>query len=289
MRLVFLGTGGGRHMMLSQVRKTGGIFFDLDKVKFILDPGPGSVVHAVNLDLKPEKWDGVLLSHLHPDHAADVNVYLDGMEKPFIIAEEHCLLEKKSVRGKDDFDYFPCVTVFHQEKSQVHPVKHGSVVGVNGVKFAAIKANHYIPTVGFRIIGSQTDASSTTSGGRQSSSAVQPFDIGCTSDGSYYKGMEKHYDGCKVLIINVVIPKGKKSTKPGYMSVDGIITLLNQMKNKPSLVILTHLGFWMLRSNMWKQEKIIQDATKVRTIHAEDFMSLDINALSTSQLKGVKK
>ncbi len=272
MRLVFLGTGGGRHMMLSQVRRTGGIFFDLDKVKFILDPGPGSLVHAINLGLKPEKWNGVLLSHLHPDHAADVNVYLDGMEKPFIIAEEHCLLEKKSARGKikDDFDYFPCVTFYHREKSDAYPVKHGSAAEINGVKIAAVKANHYIPTVGFRIIGSQ-------------------FDIGCTSDGSYYKGMERHYDGCKILIINVVVPKGKASTKPGYMSVDGIITMLNQMKQKPKLIILTHLGFWMLRSNMWKQEKIIQDATKVRTIHAEDFMTLDISDLSVSQHKVPKK
>ncbi|MBS3051630.1 MAG: hypothetical protein J4400_05775 [Candidatus Aenigmarchaeota archaeon] len=278
MKILFLGTGGGHDMMIAQVRKTGGIFFDLEKVKFVLDPGPGSLVHAISLGLQPEKWNGVLLSHLHPDHASDVNAYLDGMTSPFLVAEEHCLIEKKKLeRGKakkGDFDYHPCVTVYHQEKSQVHPVRDGSTAEVAGLRISAVKAAHYIPTVGFRISGEANG---------------QTFDIGYTSDGQYYKGMEKHYDGCKVLIINVVIPKGGEAKRPGYMSVDGIISLLNAMKQKPRLVILTHFSFWFMRSNLWKQEKIIQDATKVRTIHAEDFMTLDLATLQASQYKESKK
>lgn len=282
MKIIFLGTGGGRDMMIAQIRRTGGIFFDLGKTKFILDPGPGSLVHAVALGLQPEKWNGVLLSHLHPDHATDVNAYLDGIERPFIVAEEHCLLDKKDMNKgkekKDDFDYFPCVTVYHQEKSKTYPVKDCSVVEVNGVKINATKAAHYIPAVGFRIRGDQTDAKGV----------VQSFDIGYTSDGEYYKGMERHYDGCKILIINVVIPKGGEAKRPGYMSVDGIITMLKAMKEKPQLVILTHFSFWFMRSNLWKQDKIIQDATKVRTIHAEDFMTVDLPTLAVSQHKEKK-
>ena len=272
MKIVFLGTGGGRDMMIAQERRTGGLFFDFDKTKFILDPGPGSLYHAVSLGLQPDKWNGVLLSHLHPDHASDVNAYLDGMTSPFLIAEEHCLIEKRKLeRGKEkaDFDYHPCVTAYHQEKSSAHAMKDGSSADVAGLKITAVKASHYIPTTGFRI-------------------KYDNFDIGYTSDGQYYRGMERHYDGCRVLIINVVIPKGGEAKRPGYMSVDGIITLLNAMKQKPSLVVLTHFSFWFLRSNLWKQEKIIQDATKVRTIHAEDFMALDLATLATSQLKPKK-
>ena len=277
MRLIFLGTGGGRDMLMAQVRKTGGIFFDLNKAKFILDPGPGSLVHAVHLGLQPEKWNGVLLSHLHPDHAADVNAYLDVMTNPFIVAEEHCLIEKRKMdRGKEkkeSFDYHPCVTVYHQEKSKVHAVRDGSFAEVNGLKISAIKAAHYIPAVGFRVSGEMNG---------------QSFDIGYTSDGQYYRRMEKHYDGCKVLIINVVIPKGGEAKRPGYMSVDGIITLLKGMKDKPKLVVLTHFSFWFMRSNLWKQEKIIKEARGVKTLHAEDFMSLDLDTLSVSQHKEKK-
>ncbi|MBI2579348.1 MAG: hypothetical protein HYW27_00420, partial [Candidatus Aenigmarchaeota archaeon] len=34
---------------------------------------------------------------------------------------------------------------------------------------------------------------------------------------------------------------------------------------------------WMLRANLWKQEKIIKDATGVQVIHADDFMQVDID------------
>lgn len=281
MKIIFLGTGGGRDMMIAQERRTGGLFFDLEKTKFIIDPGPGSLYHAVSLGLSPEKWNGVLLSHLHPDHSSDVNAYLDGIEKPFLVAEEHCLVEKRKLeRGKEktNFDYHPCVTVFHQEKSKTYPIKDGETVEVNDMRITATKTVHYIPAVGFRIKTKQTDAK-----------GLQNIDIGYTSDGEYYRGMEKHYDGCKVLIINVVIPKGGEARRPGYMSVDGIIALLHAMKQKPNLVVLTHFSFWFLRSNLWKQEKIIQDATKVRTIHAEDFMSLDLASLAVSQMKPKKQ
>ena len=86
MKIIFLGTGGGRHVMFSQSRKTGGLFFDLG-TKFIVDPGPGSLVHAVALGLQPEKWNGVVLSHYHIDHSTDANVFLDGLKEPFLIAE----------------------------------------------------------------------------------------------------------------------------------------------------------------------------------------------------------
>ena len=69
------------------------------------------------------------------------------------------------------------------------------------------------------------------------------------------------------------------------MSVDGVLELLRAMKNKPELLVLHHLSFWMMRANLWKQEKIIQDATKVRTIHSEDFMEIDPVTLTATKYK----
>lgn len=254
-------------MMTAQVRKTGGLFFDLDKTKFIVDPGPGSLVHAVALGLQPEKWNGVLLSHLHPDHAADVNAYLDGIREPFLVAEEHCVFDKK--KTKSGFDYYPCVTFYHREKSKLYAVKPGDEVEAGGLRINAIKTAHNFPAVGFRIKSDEVD-------------------VGYTSDGAYYKGMEKHYDGCNILVINIVIPKGQIARRPGYMGVDGVISLLNGMKKKPDLAVLTHFSFWFMRSNLWKQEKIIQDATKVRTIHSEDFMSIDLKTLTVTKYRETK-
>lgn len=265
MKIIFLGTGGSRQMLMTQERKTGGIFFDMDKTKFIVDPGPGSILNALSVGIDPGKLDGVVVSHLHIDHCTDANVYLDAIEKPFIIAEEHCLLMKKA-----NFEYFPCITAYHQKKSKVYAVKDGDMVTVGNVKLKAVKMKHYEPTMGFRIVSGDVD-------------------VGYVSDGAYYRGMEKHFDGCKVLIFNVIVPKGQTAQKDEYMSVDGVISFLNGLSIKPKMVILTHLNSWMLRSNLWKQEKIIQEATKLKNvIHAEDFMSLDLSTLQTSVAKSSK-
>jgi len=44
-----------------------------------------------------------------------------------------------------------------------------------------------------------------------------------------------------------------------------------------------------MRSNLWKQEKIIQDATKVKTMHADDFMTIDAKTLAVTKYRGPGK
>ena len=261
-RIVFLGTGGGRHMMFSQVRKTGGMYFELggDKnaLKFIMDPGPGSLVNARQSGLKAENVQGVVLSHHHIDHSTDANVWLDGLEKPFLIAEEHCVMDKTEL-GEKDYDYYPCISPYQRKKvANLHAVKDRSAVKMGAVRFEAVKSDHYGPTVGFVI-------------------STDKFRIGYTSDGRHYSGQENLYEGCDIMIMNVLVPKGEETEEKKHMSIDEAIKFIRGMKKKPKLVILQHFSLWMLRANLWKQEKIMKDATGVTVIHADDFMQVDID------------
>jgi len=251
-RILFLGTGGGRHVMLAQVRKTGGIFVELDGKKFIIDPGPGSLVNARNIKLNPESWHGIFLSHLHPDNSSDGDVLLDGMKEPFIVAEAHCVKPSK--------EYYPVVSKYQQAKSKVYAVNQGDTCKLDNLEIRITKADHYAPCVGFVIKGSRA--------------------IGYAADGTYYKGQEKNFDGCDLLILNVLVPEGKKSEPHRHMSVEQAITLLKKIKNKPRLVVIQHFSFWMLDADVKKQAKIIEKATGINTIAAEDFMRLDLDALT---------
>jgi ribonuclease BN (tRNA processing enzyme) len=276
MKLIFLGTGGGRHVMFSQVRATGGLLFDLDDVKFIIDPGPGSLVNARALGLDVGKWNGVLVSHLHPDNCSDANVLLDGMKEPFVVAEEHCILPMGKIKSKNKakprggakgFQWYPVISYYHQNNAEsVHAVKHRDRIKVRNLEIEAYHSEHYDPTVGFVV-------------------AHPKIKIGYPADGPYYAGQEKHYDGCDVLILNVLVPKGKKPVERKHMSVDDAIKLVNGMQKKPRLIVMQHFSFWILRNNVWKQAKILQDATKVRVLHAEDFMELDLGNFNTNILK----
>lgn len=269
-RIVFIGTGGGRHSVISQVRKTGGMFVELDGLKFVMDPGPGCLVYSNALRLEPEKWDGILLSHYHIDQSSDANVLLDGMKgtapvkeavkkEIFLIAEEHCLKMKK------DLDEYPRISKYHQNMAKnLHAVSPGDKVAAGKLRVEATKTDHGVPSVGFVLTGS--------------------VKIGYPSDGAYFSGQEKQFDGCDVLVLNVPVPKGGETRHRIYMSVDDAIKLVKAISRKPKLVVMTHFSPWMLRSNLYKQAKILQDATGVRTIFAEDFMELDLNTLTTRLL-----
>jgi ribonuclease BN (tRNA processing enzyme) len=256
MKIIFLGTGGGRHMMSSQVRKTGGMFFDMDDVRFILDPGPGSLVNARSVKLTPEKWDGILLSHLHIDHCTDANVYIDCMKEPVVVAGESCIVPKK---GRS----YPCITQHHQKMAKVlKPMKHKDTAMIGPAQVTAYESKHYDSVVGFRI-------------------KHPKITIGYPSDGIYYAGQEKFYEGCDVLILNILIPKGMEPDRKVHMSIDDAIRLVRAMEKKPRLIF----SFWMFQNNISKQAKILQDATKVPVIHAEDFMEIDLSTMKSRILK----
>jgi ribonuclease BN (tRNA processing enzyme) len=255
-KLIFLGTGGGRGVMFTQFRKTGGLYINLDKTEMIIDPGPGSLSNARHLNLKAENFKIAMLSHNHPDHNTDINAYLDGMKNPVLIAEKSCLKETE--------DFYPCISKYHQKKSDIRIALHGKEIKVDGIKITPIKANHYAPCVGFRIDSSVS--------------------IGYTSDGTYYKGQEKFFEGCDILIANVLVPLGKEPIEGRHMSTLQAAELINNIREKPKIVFISSFSFWMLRNNLGRQSGYIENKTKVKTMPAEDFMEVDLDTMEVKIL-----
>lgn len=268
-RIIFIGTGGGRHSMASQVRKTGGTYVELDGMRLIIDPGPGALVYSHALQLDHEKWDGMLLSHYHIDNSSDANALIDIMkgaptegEKKdiFVVAEEH------SIRMKKDTNEYPRISKYHQKLvKNLFPAKAGEKIKAGSLSIETTRTDHGMPCIGFVIRGSKS--------------------IGYAADGAYFTGQEDYFKNCDILILNTLVPKGGEIRPHYHMSVDGAIKLIKAMPSKPKLVVLTHFSPWMLRSNLYKQVKIVQDATGVRTIFAEDFMELDVDSFSTRTLQ----
>ncbi len=261
-RLIFLGSGGGRGMIRTQERKTAGIYAELDNICFAFDPGPGALLTAISLKLQPEKWNGVLVSHMHIDHCTDANAILDSIAsnsiQPFLVAEKHCI-EPKNNKEKIN-DYYPCITMYHQKLAKLYPMEPGKSVKVSGMEIMAVRADHYDPTIGFTI-------------------KTKNLKLGLTSDSVYYNGMEKFYSGCDVLVVNTAVPMASEGPKH-HMSVKDLITLLKNMEQKPKLTIIDRLTGFMVRANIWKQVKIAQDATKCKIINSEDSMEIDLDNLN---------
>ena len=75
----FLGTGGARFMIISQLLASGGMWLSLNGTEILLDPGPGCIVQSTKRKLRADKLNAIILSHRHLDHSGDANVMVEAM------------------------------------------------------------------------------------------------------------------------------------------------------------------------------------------------------------------
>ncbi len=253
--LQFLGTGSGAANMITQDVANSAIYFHLDKLKFILDPGPGTLVNAKKCKINLWDLNGVIVTHRHPDHTADVNCVLTAF-KPghgFLLGSLDSLTETN--QG------WPPVSRFHLSIPRlVKILKPEDHITIGDVSFTATNVHHYDVGIGLKIEHSN-------------------IDIGYVGDGCYFRDQENQFEGCKLLIFNVLVPYNYPKTFIQHMDVGGVIDFLNHMKKKPELVILQHYSEKMLKYGVNKQANIVENQTEVKTIAAKDRMKINLSNL----------
>ncbi len=98
-QLIFLGTGTG---VPSAQRASPAILLKLPRVNLLLDIGPGTLRQLAKISVSITEIDTILLTHLHPDHSADL--------VPFLFAGKYppYLLNRRPLHlfAGNDFDYF---------------------------------------------------------------------------------------------------------------------------------------------------------------------------------------
>ncbi|MFH0789976.1 MAG: MBL fold metallo-hydrolase [Pseudomonadota bacterium] len=98
-QLIFLGTGTG---VPSVQRASPAILLKLPRVNLLLDIGPGTLRQLAKISVSITEIDTILLTHLHPDHSADL--------VPFLFAAKYppYLLNRRPLHlfAGDDFNYF---------------------------------------------------------------------------------------------------------------------------------------------------------------------------------------
>ena len=254
LEILFLGTGGGRFTTITQKRRTAGIRILGEKLNLHLDPGPGALVYSVASGLSPEKINALLVSHCHPDHYTDAEVFIEAMtrgmtRKRGLLAASHSVLYGNEVCG-------PSISKYHQQMPEkVIEAKPGVKFQVGNLNVAVTEARHSDPdTVGFRF---ETE---------------DVGDIAYTSDTEYFEGIGKYYKGVRLLILCVMRPAGKPWK--GHMTTEDAIKIIEEAK--PENVIITHFGMQMIFRGPRNEARLIENKTGVPTIAANDGMHIKI-------------
>ena len=246
----FLGTAGARIVVARQVRASGGIWLSLDGTNLLIDPGPGSLVRCVSSrpKLDPTTLDGIVVSHKHLDHSADINVMMEAMTLGGLQKKGMVLVPGDALAGKDPivFKYIrPYV-------SKIEAIKERGKYKIGNIQIQApVRHIHGVETYGLICKG----------GGHT---------ISYITDTKYFPGLLKTYQG-DILIVSVLSVNRLKLDHLCVAEVKKIIKAV-----KPKTTILTHFGMWMIKAKPWLIAEQLSKELKTKVIAASDGMTFKL-------------
>jgi len=251
-RITFLGSGGGRFTTIYQVRATGGIYIETG-INIHIDPGPGALVQMHRNGINPTKTDVLLISHGHTDHYTDAEVLIEGITNGGTKKKGILAGSKSVIEGYDDFE--PIITSYHRGLvDKVVVMEPGKGFQHKGVKFSAFRCFHNDPTtVGFRI-------------------ETRDGLISYIADTDFNEKLIRSTKGSRILIISTTRPLGAKI--PNHLSTKEAARIIDEVR--PELAVLTHFGLKMIEANPDFQADWVWKETGVRTIAADDGMSIEM-------------
>ncbi len=249
MKITFLGTGGGRWVVLKQLRASGGFVIELDGEKIHIDPGPGALVRAKEHGVNLCDLTGVLVSHRHQDHFNDAVVAIECMTRG--VTKKNGVFASNSMVIRGNKEHPPILDRYHSKMlDRIDIMKPSDSIMVGRVRVTATPTKHGDDKgMGFVLEG-------------------EDLRIGYTGDGEYFPGMEKHFGDCDYLIMNVLRPR--TDAWPGHMNTEGARKLVSGAK--PGQAIIKHLGMRMLNGVAEREAAWIEKETRIRTMVARDGM-----------------
>ncbi len=268
-KIKFLGTGGGRFVMISQKRRTGGmVFYDSranDDLHLYVDPGPGALVYSLQEGIALNKLDGLIVTHAHLDHSNDAEAIIEAMthgcknERGVLIANSTVL---NGVEVAEE-DYTQVISEYHQNAvERIIEMKEGRPVELKGRTMQFLRTKHGDPnTMAFKIASEKT--------------------IGFITDTELFDNLLTFFSDSDYLVINVLRPLSKKWQ--GHLNVEDAAEIINAIE--PTMAILQHFGYNMLYSSLEKQRNFLEEKTKGDTeiTFAKDFQTVDFEG------KGLEK
>ena len=256
--ITFLGTGGARFMMTSQILASGGLWLNLSGTEMLIDPGPGCIVQSAKRKLRAEKLSAIILSHRHLDHSTDVNVMAEAMTQGRL--KRHGWLFAPT----DALDTEPVIFSYLQDRLKgIEVLGEGKSYSVDSISFTTpVRHKHRVETYGmvFR-------------------TAKHTFSY--IADTRYFEGLTKYYHG-ELLIINVTFlephnPTDHPGTPVDHLSVPDALRIITELK--PKVTILTHFGMTMWRAKPWQIAEKLSEKTGVKVMAARDGMKFDLAQL----------
>lgn len=245
-------------MIISQLAASGGLWFDLNGTQLLMDPGPGCIVQVNKRKLNPENLSGIIVSHRHLDHSADVNVMTEAMTQGGF--RKHGIL----FAPRDAIENEPVILSYLRRSLEgIEILEEGKSYTIGNVFFTTpVRHIHLVENYGIIF-------------------KTEKHTIAYITDTRYFEGLAGYYKG-DLLMLNLTFLEPHKSTqRPGmpldHLSVPDAEILIKEIQ--PKATILTHFGMSVWKAKPWLVAEQLSQKTGVRVIAARDGMKFDLAEL----------
>ncbi len=248
MRILFLGTAGGRRVTFKQMRASGGFLVESGPWRVHVDPGPGALVRLIQCGRDPCTVEAILLTHRHLDHSGDVNTLVEARTMGGWTKGGSLFAPKDALEGED-----PVVFRYHRKNlDRVEVITPGWEVTWNGLVFRAVwpHLHHGVETYGLIIEG-------------------EGVRVGYVADGRLEDGLGELYKGVDLLIVNTTF---RRPRDMDHLSVEDAVHILAQAR--PRLAIITHFSMEMMGKVVMESAAYLEERAGVETLPARDFMEI---------------
>ncbi|MFW9996201.1 MAG: MBL fold metallo-hydrolase [Candidatus Odinarchaeota archaeon] len=258
----FLGTGGGRFVMITQTRKTGGLWIRNEHNDLIIDPGPGYLINSLKQPhINPGKLKAIILTHNHLDHSNDLNLAIEAMTLGGFRKNGELIITEQALHDNTAKEYIL------GSLDELTIIKEGMRVSWDGMKISFPlrhehkKAETYGVTFEF-------------------SSGIK---LAYITDGIYQEGIARAYSNYNDIVIlnSTMVTNGNKV---GHLDFEGAARVIDELK--PRITYLNHFGREACNYPPEKAAEEISYSTGQRVYAAEDFQLIN---LETSDLLGSGK
>jgi len=238
-----------------QVRASGGIWMTLDDANLLIDPGPGTLVKCASSKpkLDPSTLDGIILTHKHLDHSADINVMIEAM------TEGGFKKRGEVFASLDALEEDPVILRYLRGfVNKIHILKEDGNYSLGKINFSTpIKHIHGVETYGVIFKTSK-------------------YTISLIVDTKFFPELLKAYSKSDVIIMNVVRAEAKgKSLEMDHLNLEDAKTIIQKIK--PKLTILTHFGMTMVKAKPWEIVSKLSKEIGLKVIAANDGMEVRLD------------
>ncbi len=240
--------------MAGQLRYSAGTYLDINGVKIILDPGPGTLLRCARTHppIDASQLDAIILSHAHIDHSGDVNAMIDAMtcggwdKRGKFFAPQECLVGENRI----------LLNYIKKAPEEIVQLEAKSEYSIDHLRFNTSPPHqHDVETYGLKF---------------HLDNGILSF----VTDTLFFDNLPNIYKNSKWMVINVVRQTGYIGRKFKHLCMSEAETLIGEIQ--PEWAVLTHFGMSIVNANPGEMADEISRNTGVNTIAARDDMRLDL-------------